>query len=643
MIREDIKLQVQAATDIVRLIGEQVALRPKGREFVGLCPFHQDKNPSFSVSPVKQIYKCFSCGAGGDVFSFQMNYHKMTFPEALKHLAERAGIELERDSGAASAAMSDRQKIAEANELALGFFRTMLKHAEHGKTARDYIETRGISPEMVAEFQLGYAPDRWDGLVETAHHKRWNLDAFIKAELALPRKNGDGHFDFFRHRLIFPIFDSLGRPIAFGGRKLRAEDEPKYMNSRETAVFNKSRTFYGLHLAKKPIIDARTAVIVEGYTDVIACHQAGFRNVVATLGTALTGEHVAELRKFADKVVCIFDADEAGEKAADRAVELFLTGDVDVAVAVLPHGPGGSKMDPGELFTLEEGPEIWQRCIAESRDALDYQFDRVRERLAEAGTMTGRQKVAQEYIGRIAGLGFARAGTIRRGMVIARLAETLHLKEGEVDDLLRAAAPRQRPAPLAAREESSVDRVETGPGVGENNSASDVAGVVAGSRLRSLQTAERELIGCLLVDNRLFLHILGDGRSFDESVPPGEFAGGHTRRLYERMYDKLSAGESLELRALLADFAANGEQELSNLATEAEAGVDRATGGEPDRVRSVFVGAADAIVSHRRDLEYRASREAASGEPEEAQAQKAGRLLEPLKNGSPKRIARIRQ
>lgn len=649
-IREDIKLQVQAATDIVRLIGEQVSLRPKGREFVGLCPFHDDKNPSFSVSPAKQIYKCFSCGAGGDVFSFQMNYHKMTFPEALKHLAERAGIQIEdaRSEAASAAGRSDRERLNLANDQALNYFRGMLKHSEYGRPARDYIEKRGISPQMVTEFQIGYAADRWDGLIETAKHKGWNLDALVRAELVLPRKQGEGHFDFFRHRLIFPIFDTLGRPIAFGGRKLRPEDEPKYINSRETAVFNKSRTFYGLHLAKKPIIDARTAVIVEGYTDVIACHQAGFRNVVATLGTALTAEHVAELRKFADKVVCIFDADEAGEKAADRAVELFLTGDVDVAVAVLPHGPGGSKMDPGELFTLEEGPDVWRKCIAEARDALDYQFDRVRERLAAAGTMTGRQKVSQDYLQRIAALGFARSGTIRRGLVIQRLAELLHLKESQIEDLLRQAAPRFRsPIAHAGVPEGPSQPFEGGESAPDaNNEAMDVAGAVAGARLRAVHQAEREVIGCLLRDNRLFLQVVSDGRTFDEAIAPGDILGRQNRRLYEPLYDRLAAGEGVELRGLLADLAAAGEQELANLATEAEAAVERAAGDEPDRMRSVFVGAAEAILNYRRELEYQTNRESVAGVgnlADDGLAERANRLLEPLRNRSPVRIARVRR
>ena len=325
-VQEDQKIQVQQATDIVRLIGEQVSLRPKGKEFAGLCPFHDDKNPSMFVSPAKQIYKCFSCGAGGDVFTFVTQYHKMTFPEALSFLAERAGIRLEARGGrgGGEAKQGERGRISQANTLAVGFFRALYRHAEHGRSGREYVAKRGISPEMVEAFEIGYAPDRWDGLSMTIAQKNWDLGAFELAGLVKARERGgepasgeaSGHYDRLRHRLIFPIFDAIGRPIAFGGRKLREADEPKYLNSPETALFNKSATLYGLHLAKKPIIDSRTAVIVEGYTDVIACHQAGVRNVVATLGTALTAEHVRELRRYAEQVVLVFDGDAAVRKPA---------------------------------------------------------------------------------------------------------------------------------------------------------------------------------------------------------------------------------------------------------------------------------------------------------------------------------------
>lgn len=627
-LRDDLKERVQQATDIVRLIGEHVALKPKGREFVGLCPFHDDKSPSFYVNPAKQIYKCFPCGAGGDVFSFVMAYHKMTFPEAIRHLAERAGIPIEEshDHGDREGP-SDRKRLAAANQQVLDFFRTLFKHAEHGKFVREYVESRGISAEMIADFQLGYAPDRWDGLATMIASKKWDLQAFEMAGLVKPRQNGQGHFDILRHRLIFPICDSLGRPIAFGGRKLRPEDEPKYLNSPETPLFNKSRTLYGLHLAKKPIIDSRTAVIVEGYVDVIACHQAGFRNVVATLGTALTAEHVAELRRYAEKVVLIFDADAAGERAADRAVELFLTGEVDVAIAELPHGPNGAKMDPGELLFLEEGPSLWLQAIERAQDALAYQFSRVRRRLDEAGTVTGRQRVAEEYLRQVGQLGLGRSGAIRRVLVIQRLAELLHMAEPDVDRLLKAATPtaadrlRRSGGPASASGEPPVGpaSVESRPEAGENNVSADVAAPPVGPRLKAVHLAERQLIGCLLKDHGLFAEPLPNGRAMDEALPPESFKGQANRRLYGKLYERLSEGQPVSLSSLLAELASEHEAELAGVLVQADADVEQALKYRSDlTVGEVFRMAAQRVLGHESAEQFRQEKDAVLGEVREA-------------------------
>ncbi|MEO0477195.1 MAG: DNA primase, partial [Planctomycetota bacterium] len=366
--------RVHASTDLIRLIGEHVQLRPKGREFAGLCPFHDDKNPSMMVSPQKQIYKCFSCGAGGDCFSFVMDYHKLSFPEALKMLADRSGIELTpfkpgKGGSAPDPKSSDRRKrLLSVNEQALAFFRAQLQ-SPAGEPVRDYLAKRGVSAEMIEQFQLGYAPHSWHALSEEVSAKRLDKPAFEAAGLIA---NGNrGLYDKLRHRLIFPIGDRLGRPIAFGGRTLPGNelDDPtvdaKYLNSPETLLFNKSRTLYGLDLAKQPIINSKTAVIVEGYTDVIACHQHDRRNVIAALGTAFTAEHAKDLRRLCDKVVLVFDGDAAGHKAADRAVEVLLTSEIDVAVVILPEGK-----DPDELLAQGGGEEAWDALIADAPGAM---------------------------------------------------------------------------------------------------------------------------------------------------------------------------------------------------------------------------------------------------------------------------------
>ena len=332
--------QVRAASDIAEVVGEHVSLKPKGREFVGLCPFHDDRRPSMAVVPSKQIFKCFACGAGGDVFGFVMRYHGMDFPEALKYLAERAGIELRprrADRGAAAPAGSpvySKRDIVDANAAAAAFFRAIFEHESHGAAAREAAERRGFDAETIEAFGIGASPDRWDGLVQWIASKGLDESLFIEAGLLKKRDNG-GCYDAMRNRLIFPIRDQIGRAIAFGGRRINDEDEPKYLNSPESALFSKSTALFGIDRAARAIQAERTAVVVEGYTDVIACHRAGVCNVVGTLGTALTTGHAVVLRRLCERVVLLFDGDEAGRRAADRAMEVLFAEDIDIQVARL--------------------------------------------------------------------------------------------------------------------------------------------------------------------------------------------------------------------------------------------------------------------------------------------------------------------
>lgn len=593
--RDDQKRQIQDATDIVRLVGEQVALKPRGKEFIGLCPFHEDHSPSMYVSPVKQIYKCFSCGAGGDVFAFTMNYHKMTFPEALKYLADRAGIELkplrpEQHQGQSSSS-NDRQAISQANTLTVEFYRALLRHPEHGQAAREYIEKRGISPEMVDAFQLGYAADRWDGLALTVANRKWDRRGFELAGLIGPRREGPGYYDRLRHRLIFPIFDSLGRPIAFGGRKLRAEDEPKYLNSPETAIFNKSATLYGLHLAKKSIIDSHVAVIVEGYTDVIACHQAGQTNVVATLGTALTAQHVTELRRYAQKVVLVYDGDEAGQKAADRAVEVFLTGSLDVAIAVLPD-----RLDPDELLKLPDGVERWQQAISQATDALAFQLTRVQAQLQASDTVTGRETVVEEYLRRLAQMGFSQTGTIRRSLILTRLADLLQVGQDELLAQIKRLTPASRFTPHASE------------GFSENPSER-LASARSASNIHNPLPAEAQLVGCLLREPTLFHQSLPDGRILDEAILPGDFTPSPVRELYTILYDKLAEGLQPPLRELVSDLVVMGRQDLADLATTLEQQVEQSLMENDQKLPVMLVSAAQNIQRKQIEQEHQQTRQ----------------------------------
>jgi DNA primase len=363
--QHDDRQRVLDATDVVQLIGEHVALKARGREFIALCPFHDDHKPSMYVVPAKQIYHCFSCGAGGNALTFVMEYHKMAFREALEHLAQRAGVELTpwKPGAAAGAAAGSqeqrgggapRQEVLAANRAAADFFERMLAREDLGRAAREVIARRGISPEMVESFRLGAAPEMWDGLQRTISHKNAPAGPFLAAGL-LKQRNEGGLYDAFRNRLMFPIQDQTGAVVAFGARRINEEDEPKYLNSPDSVVFNKSATLYGLHQAARTIQRTRTAIVTEGYMDVIACHQAGVTNAVAALGTAMTRENAKILRRLCDTVVLLFDGDEAGQRAADRAVEVFFAEPVDVRIAVLP--PDAGAKDPDELLKQEGGRE----------------------------------------------------------------------------------------------------------------------------------------------------------------------------------------------------------------------------------------------------------------------------------------------
>ncbi|MBI1190768.1 MAG: DNA primase [Tepidisphaera sp.] len=484
------KERVRDASDIVRIVGESVALRPKGREYAGLCPFHDDHRPSMNVIPSKQIFHCFVCGASGDVFTFVQKFHKMDFREALEYLAERAGIALTPLRGAADAGAPSgpsRKSLLEANTQALRFFRGLLAHAEHGKVGRELIARRGISPEMVEAFQLGLAPDRWDGLQLWARQNRLDEASLLAAGLLKRREGSDGCYDALRHRLIFPIHNKAGQVIAFGGRKIRDEDEPKYLNSPETPLFNKSATLYALHLASNKIQLERTAIICEGYTDVIACHQAGFTNAIATLGTALTREHAKELRLRCDKVVLLFDGDEAGQRAADRAVPIFFAEQIDVCIATLNKFTDAK--DPDELLKRPGGGEVFRQALAAAQDLIEYRLGRVRARLAGAGLSALEKGITQE-IADFAAMGLATAAPQRRELIERRLAEISGLRESTI----RAITPAGRGGPTRVAQATPSEALEP-----DQDLSKQLARINTGTL-----SAPEHMLGCILCDGAFF-------------------------------------------------------------------------------------------------------------------------------------------
>ncbi len=515
------KERIRDASDIVRVIGEVVSLKAKGREFVCLCPFHDDHRPSMNVVPHKQIFKCFVCNAGGDVFSFVQKYHHMEFREALEYLAERAGITLAPPRAVATGGANGevhepeigRADLVRANQTAAEVFRALLKHPEHGESGRQVIKRRGISPEMVAAFGLGVSSDRWDGLLLTIQSKGLSPQVFAEAGLLKHRDSG-GLYDAFRNRLMFPIQDQIGRIIAFGARKIDEADEPKYLNSPETRLFEKSGTLYGLYQAARSIQTERTAIITEGYTDTIACHQAGITNAVATLGTALTVRHAAVLRRLCDTVVLLFDGDEAGQRAADRAVEVFFAEEIDVKIATLVSVTDAK--DPDELLKREGGAATLREAIAKATDLLAFRYTRMRQRLAGAG-MAALDRAVEDDLKRLVDLGFGRVPLRRRHMVVKQIATITGLPERIIAQSI----------PAGRASDSFTPRPAPQP---------------------SVLSVHAQALGCLLCDPLLW-NSLSDAER--EALDPAHLADPPQHAVAEAMFELHSARRPCDLSAVL--------------------------------------------------------------------------------------------
>lgn len=418
---EDLKRRVREANDLVDVIRSYgVELKRAGRNMKACCPFHNEKTPSFNVNPEGQYFKCFGCGKSGDVFSFVMDHERVEFPEAFRILAERAGIAVEFDPALASKHKKEtdfKSYLYKLNAAAASFYREML-HAPQGTAAREYLKKRGISEEMWEAFGIGYAPANGSPLMQRLQAQKAPLRALEVAGLVGSRDDGTA-YDYFRDRVMFPIADSQNRVIGFGGRVL-GDGEPKYLNTRETPLFSKGRTIYGLAQARDAVVEKRTAAIVEGYTDVIMCHQFGVKNVVACLGTAITADHVRALRRVADEVLLLTDSDAAGAKASERSIEVLFQEDVDAKVVRLP----GNAKDPCD-FLLSAGKEPFEVALGKGVDLFEYKVRRVCQ-AHDISTVRGQAEAAKELMA-LASLS-ANRNSFRRD-----IAALLNLRENDLE------------------------------------------------------------------------------------------------------------------------------------------------------------------------------------------------------------------
>ena len=366
---QDALHEIRARIDIASFIGQYVPLRKRGNDLVGLCPFHAEKTPSFHVHPDRGFFKCFGCGTGGDVITFLQKSENLAFADAVRTLASKAGVELEPENPRATRARSEREAMYEANRVAAAYFARMLA-GERGAAARAYCDRRGFSAETVERFALGYAPDSWSGLV--AELERNGIDLALAAKAGLVKSGQRGYYDFYRNRLMVPTYSTTGEVIAFGGRAI-GDGEPKYLNTATTPVYTKGHHLFALNLARRAAQADRTVIVVEGYLDCIALHQAGFENAVAALGTSFTSEQAAELRKYADYVFLCFDGDAAGSAAATKAIDVASKTIEDtgspVRIVLLPLGE-----DP-DSFARTHGAEAFRRLLDDAKPALEFRID----------------------------------------------------------------------------------------------------------------------------------------------------------------------------------------------------------------------------------------------------------------------------
>lgn len=438
-IPDDKITAIKNAADIVDIVSQVVSLRRAGRNFLGLCPFHAEKTPSFTVSPDKQIFYCFGCGTGGNVYSFLMKHGGLTFPEAVRTLAGRYGIDLPTRelSPYAKKKLTERETILTLNGNALAFYQECLLSERRGKTAMAYLLKRGMTRKTIDAFKLGFAPDGWDHLIRHFRSHGKPTEAAVQAGLVVPRKKGDGHYDRFRNRIIFPILDAQNQTIGFGGRVMD-DGLPKYLNSPETPVYHKSRSLYGLNLARRRCRETETVYVVEGYFDLLAMHQFGLENTVATLGTALTAEHVQILKGFVGeggRAVLVYDSDQAGIRAAQRSVAVFQKGLLEARILVLPKGH-----DP-DSFLMEHGPDDFSKAAMGAMGMIAFMVETAIEK--HGTSIDGKVRIVNDLKSAIQAV----ADPVARSLQVKHLAERIGVDETVILQKVRRTtqSPRSRP------------------------------------------------------------------------------------------------------------------------------------------------------------------------------------------------------
>ena len=492
MIPEAVLNQIQDRVDIVEVVGAFVVLQRAGRNFKAPCPFHHEKTPSFIVSPDKQIFHCFGCGAGGNVFSFLMKQEKKDFREVIEMLAEQTGVEIPKDKNFNPQILERASQFAQANRLAADFYHQVLLTKSEAANARQYLKGRGFQDTAIQSFKLGYAPEAWDSLCK-ALKSQVSESVLEEAGLAIPRKEGEGFYDRFRNRIIFPILDAKGVCVAFGGRVMD-ESLPKYVNSPETQVYSKGRNLYGLFQARKAIREQDSVIVVEGYLDLIACHQAGVENTVASLGTALTTDQVKLIKRNTSNVFILYDADKAGELATLRGLELFLEEGLEVKIVRLSEGH-----DP-DSYIRDFGVERFRQALAGAKNLFEYRLALLKGKF-DAGSLEGKVKIANEMVG---------------------------LFSKVQNEILKSAWTKELAGNLSISEEALKTQMRKNESVSASRNFKEEPPVAAREQFK---IAEKLLIG-LLVDSPEFI------LEAKKEIGAADFQNHRIRGLAERLFEK---------------------------------------------------------------------------------------------------------
>ncbi len=545
-IPEHIIEQVREAHDVVDVVGQSVVLKKAGAGYKGLCPFHDEKTPSFTVSPTRQTFKCFGCGKGGNVFTFLTETQGLNFPEAVRLLAERRGIHVPAPTPSDPEQDSRIEGIRRALSFAHRFFVETLQGPD-GSEARRYLHERGYDDEAITRFGLGYAPAAWDRLLQAAQRGGVPARALDDAGLVLPKREGQGFYDRFRHRVIFPIADPQGRLVTFAGRTLDPEENAKYLNGPETAVFKKANVLYGMHKARESIRRSGEALLMEGYTDVLMCHLNGFERAVAGMGTAFTERQASLLRRLTDRVVLLYDGDSAGQVAAERALDVLLAQDLEVRVALLP-----AERDVDEIL-LEEGPEALDAILADARELFEFKLGLLAGR-HDLSTPRGRSKAIEAILGSVAKV----KSPIERDQLIRLVAERLG-RGPETESVLRSElarllgedglGPRQRPATQRS--------LTQGPLVEEVPAQEAPVEAPPLTMHERIQQETRALDETTLLAGALFVPSLRD--TVFRAVGPEEFTAPDRGRLYNALLARWEQGREIELRGAMAEFQSDTE------------------------------------------------------------------------------------